>query len=428
MSHKKGVFALSPLFVFLALYLVTSIVAGDFYKVPISVAFMFSSIYAVATYRGKDIHQRVQAFSSGAGAPGIMLMLWIFILASAFAASAKQIGCVDATVNAMLTILPHDFVLPGLFLATCFISMAIGTSVGCIVALVPIAAGMATNMGGSIPFYTAIVVGGAFFGDNLSFISDTTIAATTSQGCKMNDKFKANAYIAFPTALIVFIIYAAIGTGIKAMPDVKSVDIIKIIPYMVVILTAMCGLNVMLVLTIGIILTGIIGLTGHTMDVYEWMSTMGNGIMGMGELIIITMLAGGMFEIVKRNGGIDYIIQIATKHVHGRKGGELVIGSLVALIDLCTANNTVAIITMGGIAHGLSEKYGIENRRVASILDTFSCVMQGIIPYGAQILMASGLAHIMPVEMMPYLYYPYLLGGVALLSILFSFPRTNTQR
>ena len=427
MNDMKGLYALSPLVVFLLLYLATSIIAGDFYKVPISVAFMLSSIYAVSTLREKDIKQRVKIFSEGAGTPGIMLMLWVFILAGAFASSAKEIGCIDATVNFMLTILPHNLILPGLFLSTCFVSMAIGTSVGCIVALVPIAAGMATSMHESIPFYTAIVVGGAFFGDNLSFISDTTIAATTSQGCKMNDKFKVNSYIAFPAALIVFVVYTILGINIHTLPSIGAVEYVKLLPYIVVLVTAMCGLNVMIVLTLGILLTGLIGVVDSAFDIYGWFASMGAGIMGMGELIIITMMAGGLFEVVKYNGGIDYIIHIATKHVRGKRGGEMVISALVALVDLCTANNTVAIITVGGIARNLSKKYGIDNRRVASLLDTFSCIMQGIIPYGAQMLMAAGLAHLAPVEIMPYLYYPYILGIVATLSIIFSFPRLTAN-
>lgn len=423
MSNKTSLFALSPLLVFLALYLGTSIFAADFYKMPISVAFTLSAIYAVATFRGQGLQQRIAVFSQGAATQGIMLMLWVFILAGAFAAAAKDIGCIDATVSFMLTILPNSMVLPGLFLATCFISMAIGTSVGCIVALVPIAAGMATSMHGSVAFYTAIVVSGAFFGDNLSFISDTTIAATTSQRCNMADKFRVNAYIAFPAAIIALAIYAVMGAGTTYAPHIAPVQYIKLLPYGVVLLAAIMGLNVLLVLTIGIGLTGMIGLFTGTADAYQWFASMGSGIMGMGELIIITMLAGGMFEVVRQNGGIDYIIQHATRHIHGKRGGEMMIGTLVVLVDVCTANNTVAIITVGGIARKLSQRYGIDPRRTASLLDTFSCFMQGLLPYGAQMLMAAGLAHIAPIQLMPHLYYTYVLGAMALLSVLFAFPR-----
>ena len=267
------------------------------------------------------------------------------------------------------------------------------------------------------------MVSGAFFGDNLSFISDTTIAATTSQRCNMADKFRVNAYIAFPAAIIALAIYAVMGAGTTYAPHIAPVQYIKLLPYGMVLLAAIMGLNVLLVLTIGIGLTGMIGLFTGTIDAYQWFASMGSGIMGMGELIIITMLAGGMFEVVRQNGGIDYIIQHATRHIHGKRGGEMMIGTLVALVDVCTANNTVAIITVGGIARKLSQRYGIDPRRTASLLDTFSCFMQGLLPYGAQMLMAAGLAHIAPIQLMPHLYYTYVLGAMALLSVLFAFPR-----
>lgn len=426
MSNKKGFLTLSPLMVFITIYLVSSIVAGDFYKVPISVAFMLASIYAVAIGKG-TIAERVNTFSRGAGTSGIMLMLWVFVLAGAFASSAKSIGCIDSTVGLMLRVVPEDMILPGIFLTTCFVSMSIGTSVGCIVALVPIAAGLATATDSSLPLFVGVVVGGAFFGDNLSFISDTTIAATTSQDCKMADKFKANSWLAFPAAAIILIVYGLIGRDISTPPSLPNVDAIKIVPYLTVLVAAVSGLNVMIVLTLGIILTGAIGIgTGDT-DLYGWMGAMGDGIMSMGELIIITMLAGGLFEVVKANGGIDFIISKTASHISGKRGGEAVIGTLVASVDVCTANNTVAIITVSGIARQISKRLGIDNRRTASLLDTFSCITQGIIPYGAQMLMASGLAHVSPVEIMPYLYYPYALAAVTVASIIFRFPKAYAK-
>ena len=427
MSNKKGLFALSPLIVFISLYLVTSMIAGDFYKVPISVAFMLSSIYAVAACTGVTLKERIDTFSKGAGTKGIMLMIWVFILAGAFAASAKTIGSIDATVNMMLSILPENMILPGIFLATCFVSMSIGTSVGCIVALVPIAAGLATTTGSNIPMFVAVVVGGAFFGDNLSFISDTTIVATSTQGCKMSDKFKTNSFIAFPAAAISFVLYAIIGSDISAPQQIPATDYIKILPYIIVIITAVCGMNVLVVMTIGIVITGIIGMTEGIFDIYGWFGTMGDGILGMSELIIITMLAGGLFEIVKRNGGIEYIISKTTARINGKRGAEAIIAMLVSFVDICTANNTVAIITVGGIARQISGKYGIDNRRAACLLDTFSCMMQGIIPYGAQMLMAAGLSHLVPTRIMMYSFYPVILGFVAALAILFRFPKTYTK-
>lgn len=423
MSNKKGLLALSPLLVFIALYLITSIIAHDFYKVPITVAFMISSIYAVATSWNFPLPKRIDMFSKGAGTSNMMMMLWIFVLAGAFANSAKVMGSVDATVNLTLMVLPGSMIMAGLFLAACFISLSIGTSVGTIVALVPIAAGLAGSTGVSIPMMTAVVVGGAFFGDNLSFISDTTIVATSTQGCRMSDKFRVNFFIVMPAALVIFIIYIFAGSGIQSPTDIPVVEFTKVIPYFVVLVCAIFGMNVMAVLTIGIILTGLIGMINGTYDIYGWFNSMGEGILGMSELIIVTMLAGGLLEIVKANGGIDFIISRLSAHIKSKRGAELSIAGLVALTDICTANNTVAIITVGGIAKQIGDKFGVDNRKCASILDTFSCCMQGLIPYGAQMLMAAGLAQLNPIQIIPYLYYPLATGIVALLAILFRYPK-----
>lgn len=423
MSNRKGLLALSPLFVFVTIYLVASIIAQDFYKVPISVAFVIASIYAVAISYKNGLRQSVDIFSKGASKSNIMLMLWIFILAGAFAQSAKAMGSVDATVDLMLSLLPDNMLLPGLFLATCFISLSIGTSVGTIVALVPIAAGLAQSTGSPAALLTAVVVGGAFFGDNLSFISDTTIAATSSQGCSMSDKFKVNFFITTPAAIIILGVYTFMGMHMNTTSTPHPVDIMRVIPYIAVLATAITGLNVMLVLTIGILLTGIIGMLSGAMGVFDWFHAMGEGIMGMGELIIVTMLAGGMFELVRHNGGIDYIIAKITRHIHGKRGAEGIIASLVATIDVCTANNTVAIISTGGIAKRISQQFALDSRKVASILDTSSCVMQCLIPYGAQLLMASGLSKLSPTQIIPYLYYPFALAICVLLTIIFRLPR-----
>ncbi len=423
MSNRKGLIALSPLIVFIGLYLVTSLIANDFYAVPISVAFLISSIYAVAISRGSTLSERIVTFSRGAGTANIMQMLWIFVLAGAFASTAREIGCIDSTVNLMLRILPGNMVLPGIFIATCIISLSIGTSVGTIVALVPIAVGLAEGTGTSIPLMTAVVVGGAFFGDNLSFISDTTIAATSSQGCRMSDKFKANSFIAIPAAIVILVLYSVMGLDTSSPTDVSPTNYIKILPYAAVLIIAFMGFNVMTVLTIGIALTGIIGFADGSYNLFGWFGAMGKGVLDMSELIIITMLAGGLFEVIRSQGGIDYIIQKITRHIHGKRGAQFVIGSLVALADVCTANNTVAIITVGGIAKKISDAYGVDNRRTASILDTAACFMQGIIPYGAQILMAAGLAKLNPIDILPYLYYPYVLGLVTILAIIFRFPK-----
>lgn len=420
---KKGIIALSPLLVFILLYLVTSIIARDFYKVPITVAFMVSSIYAVIVSRGLPLKKRIDIFSSGAGTSQMMLMIWIFILAGAFANSAKVMGAIDATVNLSLMLLPANMLLAGLFLAACFISLSIGTSVGTIVALVPIAAGIADYTGMSLPMIVAVVVGGSFFGDNLSFISDTTIVATSTQECRLSDKFRVNSFIVMPVAALMLIIYLFMGIDSQVENKIGDIDFISVIPYLVVLITAILGMNVMAVLTIGLLLTGIIGLLHGAFDFYGWMQAMGNGIMGMGELIIITIMAGGMLELIKYNGGIDYMISMMTRHVNSKRGAELSIATLVSLVNICTANNTVAILTVGGIAKKIGDRFGVDNRKCASILDTFSCMMQGIIPYGAQLLMAGGLAAINPISIIPFLYYPFLLGIMALASILVRYPK-----
>ena len=399
---SKGLIALSPLPVFIAVYLITSVSAGDFYAMPITVAFMLSSIYAVIVSGGIPLRRRIDIFSRGAGRDNMMLMLWIFVLAGAFANSAKTIGSIDATVNLTLTLLPGNMLLAGLFLAACFISLSIGTSVGTIVALTPIAAGIAHTTDAALPLLTAVVVGGSFFGDNLSFISDTTIVSTSTQGCKLSDKFRVNAYLAFPAAAAILILYLIIGHDISSPRDIPDVDYIKVVPYIVVLAIAILGMNVMAVLTIGIILCGMIGMICGSFNIYGWFNAMGEGIAGMGELIIITMMAGGMLELIKANGGIDYIIDKLTSHINSKRGAELSIAALVSITDICTANNTIAIITVGGIAKQISDRFGLDSRKCASILDTMSCCMQGIIPYGAQLLMAAGLASISPVSIIPY--------------------------
>jgi len=422
-SNKRGFFALSPLMLFIVLYLVTSIIAGDFYKVPITVAFMIASIYAVAITGGYTMSKRIEAFSRGAGTHNMMLMLWIFVLAGAFANSAKMMGSIDATVNLTLSVMPGNMLLAGLFLAACFISLSIGTSVGTIVALVPIAAGIASSTDVNIAMMVAIIVGGSFFGDNLSFISDTTVVATSSQGCKMSDKFRVNLFIVLPAAALILLVYVFMGADIKSPANIPEVEFVKVIPYLVVLVCAIFGMNVMAVLTLGLFLTGVIGMLNGTYDIYGWFGSMGDGILGMSELIIITMMAGGLLECIRENGGIDFIIQKMTSHIHGKRGAEMSIGLLVSLVNVCTANNTVAIITVGNIAKQIGDRYGVDNRKCASILDTFSCCIQGVIPYGAQILMAAGLAQINPMSIIPFLYYPLAIGVSSILSIMLRYPK-----
>ncbi|MBR6264523.1 MAG: Na+/H+ antiporter NhaC family protein [Prevotella sp.] len=423
MSNKRGLYALSPLFVFIVAYLATSLAAGDFYKIPLSVAFLIASMYAIAVSGGKPLSKRIDLFSKGASTSNLILMLWIFVLAGAFAHSAKQMGSIDAMVNLTLTLIPGNMILAGLFIASCFISLSIGTSVGTIVALAPIALGIAESTGANATLLSAVVVGGAFFGDNLSFISDTTIVATQTQQCRLSDKFRVNFYIVFPAALIILFIYIFMGASIQPPSQLPSVEYVKVIPYVVVLVVAVMGMNVMAVLTLGITLTGIIGMIVGAYDLFDWFASMGTGITNMGELIIITMMAGGLLEIIRANGGIDFIIDKICAPVKGKRGAELSIAALVSMVNVCTANNTVAILTVGDISKTIGDRFGLDSRKCASILDTFSCCVQGILPYGAQVLMAAGLTKVSPVEIIPFLYYPMVLGIVAFMSILLRYPQ-----
>ena len=415
--------ALSPMLVFMVVYLVGSLLAGDFYKVPLTVAFLVASAYAVCITPKLKLKKRIAIFSRGAGDENLMLMVWIFVLAGAFAKTAGAMGAIDATVDLTLRLLPDSMLLPGLFIAACFISLSIGTSVGTVVALTPVAVGIAEQTGSSLPLIVAIVVGGSFFGDNLSFISDTTIVATQTQGVRMSDKFKTNIYLAAPAALLALLIYIILGQGVQAPSDVAWPEWYKVLPYMAVLVLATSGMNVLLVLLIGILLAGVIGMACGSFDVMGWMGAMGEGIMGMSELIIVTLLAGGMLAVIRHNGGIDWLIRVLTRRINGKRGAKFTIALLVILADLCTANNTIALITVGPVARDIAERYDVDTRISASLLDTFSCFAQGLIPYGAQLLMAAGLAYISPFDIIGYLYYPILLGIIAVLGILFNFPR-----
>ena len=418
-NTRRGVLALSPIIVLLTIYLAGSIIAGDFYRIPIAVAFMTASIYAVVITRGATLDERIEQFSKGAANPRIMYMIWIFVLAGAFAALAKAMGAVDATVQLTLNLIPSNYLPAGIFIAACFISLSIGTSVGTIVALTPVVTALATEMNCETAWLVAIVVGGAFFGDNLSFISDTTIAATQTQGCSMRSKFRTNIALVTPAAVVTMLLYAFSGNGIESIEStpITAIEGLKCIPYLTVIVCALTGMNVLAVLITGIVISGAMGIAFGTVDCIGIFTEMGSGIAGMCELIIVTMLAGGLLEIVRINGGIDYLIRIVTLRMRSKRAAELAITALTALANICTANNTIAILTVGDISRDISKKYGIQPRRAASLMDTTSCFIQGIIPYGAQLLIASGLAKVSPLEIIPHLYYPMLIGVIVLGSI-----------
>ena len=419
-NTSRGLLALSPIIILLIVYLAGSLIAGDFYRIPIATAFITASVYAVAITRGATIDERIENFSKGAANPRIMYMIWIFVFAGAFAALAKAMGAVDATVQLTLNLIPSNFLPAGIFIAACFISLSIGTSVGTIVALTPVVTALASRLNCDTAWLVAIVVGGAFFGDNLSFISDTTIAATQTQGCSMRSKFRTNIRLVMPAAIATLLLYAFSGNSIDEIgtSPVAFNDVLKCLPYLIVIVLALTGMNVLIVLITGILFAGIIGIALGNVDGIGIFTEMGSGINGMTELILVTMLAGGLLEIVRINGGIDYLIRIVTLRMRTRRAAEFAIAALTAYANICTANNTIAILTVGDISRDISKKFGIQPRRAASLMDTTSCFVQGVIPYGAQLLMASGLAKVSPLEIIPYLYYPMCIGVMIVVSIL----------
>ena len=425
---KRGLLALSPIVVLLVVYLAMSLASGDFYRISISVAFVAAAVYAVAMLRNisHSLQERVAIFSEGASDKNIMYMIWIFVLAGIFAATAKAMGAVDATVHFTMQLVPTEFLPAGIFVAACFVSLSIGTSVGTIVALTPVVTGLAAQMGVDTAQMVAIVVGGAFFGDNLSFISDTTIAATMTQGCKMKDKFRTNLLIVLPAAMLSLGLYLFLGlSGESGIEAASAAEWYKTLPYLLVLVSAIAGVNVLVVLVLGILATAIIGLACGSLSGVSFCEAADDGVISMCELIVITLLAGGLMNVVKQSGGFDFITRAITNRVSGKRGAEGAIAGLTLLTDICTANNTIAIITVGPIARDLCERYDISPRKSASLMDTASCFAQGVLPYGAQLLMASGLAGISPFEIIPHLYYPMAIGVMVILSILFQFPRIN---
>ncbi|MBR0334137.1 MAG: Na+/H+ antiporter NhaC family protein [Bacteroidales bacterium] len=423
-TKLKAFIALSPVLLLIIVYLSASLLAKDFYLVPVSVAFVIASLYAMFLLKGRSVKERIDIFARGAAQSDVMYMIWIFCLAGVFAASAKAMGAIDATVALTLALVPSQFIPLGIFVATCFISLSIGTSVGTIVALTPVVSAMAPELNLSLPWLLAIVVGGAFFGDNLSFISDTTIAATQTQHCKMSDKFRTNLAIVLPAALVTMLLYI-IGNHATPVAAVSMQDIvwIRLLPYLLVIVLALCGMNVLLVLLIGIFSTDLIAFFEGGFSPLDMFVSAGEGLKGMYELILVTLMAAGMMNIIKELGGFDYLIRLLSLRVKGKRAAEAVISLMTVLVNICTANNTIAILTTGSIAREMSLRYGLSPRKVASLMDTSSCFAQGILPYGAQLLMASALAGVSPLAIIPYLYYPMLIGLMLILAIVFRFPK-----
>ncbi|MGX6441779.1 Na+/H+ antiporter NhaC family protein [Neobacillus sp. K501] len=423
-SVKKGnPWALLPFVVFLILFIGSGVMTGDFYKFPVIVAITIAAAVALMMNRKVSFNQKVDVFTKGAGDANIMLMVVIFLLAGAFSEVAKGMGAVDSTVNLALSIVPQNLLMVGIFIIACFISLSMGTSMGTIVALAPIGVGISEQTDISLALSMAAVIGGAMFGDNLSFISDTTIAAVRTQGTKMKDKFKVNFLIVLPAAVVTCVILALLTMGEQATIIKASYDWLKILPYLCVLITALAGVNVFLVLSLGIVFSGILGVLDGS---YQWMDVIQNissGMAGMYEISFLAILIAGMVAVIKHNGGIDFLLHSVTRNIKSKKGAEFSIAGLVGLTDLSTANNTISIIIAGPLAKNISEQYGIDPRRSASILDVFSCCIQGIIPYGAQMLVAAGVAGISPVSILSYSYYPVLIGVCGVLAILTGFPR-----
>lgn len=416
---QKGLLALMPIMAMIVLLVVFSIYYGGVSNAPLLLVFVLSAIVAVIGTRGIPFKERITVFSSGAGSPNLLLMVWIFMLAGAFAVSAKEMGAAGAMVDLTLRILPAKFALTGLFIAACLTSLCMGTSVGTIVALMPIAAGLADKTSMALPLVAAAVVGGAFFGDNLSFISDTTIVATQTQRCKLSDKFRFNVRMVIPAAIIVAVLYFFLGNGTAEIATAEVIQWWKVVPYLAVLVCAACGIDVLIVLVLGNLLTCITGLWDGSYDLMGWITSTLNVVMGMSELILISMLAGGIFALISHNGGLEFVIERITRRVKRRSGAEWSICALVAFANICTANNTIAILSVGDIARRISEQFDIDPRRSASLLDTTSCCVQGLLPYGAQLLMASGLAGISAMSIVPWLFYPMLLGLVVAGTIIF---------
>ncbi|MDE6497976.1 MAG: Na+/H+ antiporter NhaC family protein [Muribaculaceae bacterium] len=428
-SVSRGLLALSPMAVFLLSYVAVSLYIGDFYKMPVAVALALASVWAVLLCRRIPLLERIEIFSRAAGHSNILYMIWVFVLAGAFANLARATGAVDATVQITLSAFPLRFVVPTLFVAACFISMAVGTSVGTVVALTPLAAEIAHTSGASTAFFVAAVLGGAFFGDNLSFISDTTIASTRTQGCAMADKFRANLWICLPAAIATVVLYIFSGLGIDALPahDAPAAPAWLVLPYLIVIIAACAGVNVLLTLSLGIMAAMMAGAaSGH--GLVDMAGYLGAGIDSMGSLIVVTLLAAGLLGLIKWLGGIAFLLDRLTRFVSGVRGAQAAIAVLVGLVNLCTANNTVAIITVGSITRRISERYGVSPQKAASLLDSSACIVQCLIPYGAQALLAASLAGISPVAAIPYLYYPVLLALAVAVSIIFRLPRSARLR
>ncbi|MCA1061504.1 Na+/H+ antiporter NhaC family protein [Rossellomorea aquimaris] len=424
MNQEKGnLLALLPLIIFVSLFLGAGIISGDFYAFPVLVSIIIASVVALVMNRKESLTAKIERFAKGAGHPDIMIMVFIFLLAGAFSGVAEKMGAVDSTVNFALSVLPGNLIIVGLFIIAAFISLSMGTSMGTIAALAPIGAGISSGADISLPLAMATVIGGAMFGDNLSFISDTTIAAVRTQKTEMKDKFKVNFFIVLPAAIITMVILFILTLGTPSSVEAESFNWVKILPYLGVIIGALAGLNVFVVLLGGILLAGIIGFVDGSFTPSSYFGSVADGMTGMAEIVILSILIGGVVELIRHNGGIQAILYQATRKIKSPQGAQLATAGLVSATNLCTANNTISIIIAGPLAKTLSERYGVDARKSASILDIFSCAIQGLIPYGAQALLVAEVAGISPLSIIPYAFYPVLIAVCGLIAIQFALPK-----
>ncbi|MFW3517302.1 Na+/H+ antiporter NhaC family protein [Staphylococcus caprae] len=424
---KKGnSWALLPLLLFVLLFLGVGIVSGDFTTMPLNVAITITVIVALLMNRKESFAKKVEVFTKGAGHSNIILMMLIFILAGAFSTTAEKMGGVTSTVNLGLSLIPQNLIIVGLFVICMFVSISMGTSVGTVAAIAPVGFGFAQATDVPAALAMATVVGGAMFGDNLSMISDTTIAAVRTQRTKMSDKFRVNFKIVLPGAILTIIILFLLTNGIS-IDHAKNYDynLFKVIPYLLVLILALIGVNVIIVLIGGTALAGVIGLIDGSFGWKGLLSAVSKGIIGMEDIAMIALLIGGLVGIIQHNGGIDWLLQFVRSKVKSKRGAELGIASLVSAADISTANNTISIIMAGPLAKNIADEYDVDPRKSASILDIFGGCFQGLLPYSPQVISAAGVAGISPFLLVPYSIYPILLGVCGLVAIILRGPRLD---
>lgn len=419
-NEKSNAAALLPIGVFLVIFLGSGVITGDFYAMPAIVAFLIALFVAFCQNRGLSFDEKISIISKGVGNENIITMSLIFLCAGAFSGAVTAAGGVESTVNLGLSILPAKVAVVGLFIIGCFISVSMGTSMGTIAALAPIAVGISEKTGFSLAVCIGAVVCGAMFGDNLSMISDTTIAAVKTQGCEMKDKFRENFFIVLPAAIVTIVLFFFITrNGNFKLAEELTYNIWRVVPYVLVLVGALIGINVFLVLISGTVISLIVGVATGSLAVGDMFAAVGDGVTGMYDITVISIVVACIVSLVKEFGGIQFILNLIKKSIKGQKGGEIGIAGLSLLVDMCTANNTVAIVMAGPIAKEISEEFDISSRRSASLLDIFTSVGQGMIPYGAQLLSAASLTGLTPFAIMPYLFYPMLMAVSAVLFILF---------